>query len=61
MFISSATRDGNPDLGSGIRPIFGQILESESGIRFLIADSEFLIGRLELQIQITVFFQTKLI
>ena len=44
-------RDGNPDLGFGIRPIFEQILESEFGfgIRFLIADSGFLIGRLELQ------------
>ncbi len=40
----------NPDPGSGIRQIFGPILESESGseIRFLIADSGFLIGRLKL-------------
>ena len=33
---------GNPNPGSGIRPNFGQFWnpESESGIRFFIADSD---------------------
>ena len=50
VLVGLAIRIRIRDPESGIRPIFGPILESESGsgIRFLIADSGFLIDRLQL-------------
>ena len=50
FIVGLAIRIRIRDPESGIRPIFGPILESESGsgIRFLIADSGFLIDRLQI-------------